>query len=373
MFRNKKTTLLLLAVVLALIVEVVNADFTLGEPENLGPTVNSTADEFSLSISADGLILVFSSNRPGGSGRTDLWMTTRQTASDPWPEPVNLGPTINSSEWDVGPCISANGLRLYFHSSGHGGEGSGDIFVSTRESRDDPWGEPVNLGSTVNSSGAEADPSISADGLELYFTLGDVGFTDIWVSTRETKDDPWGEPVDLGPPVNSAYEEAFPWLSVDGLTLFFSSGLFGGAAEVRPGLGVSDIWMTRRKTRDADWSEPVNIGTPVNSVGIEWSPAFTADGSTLYFVFDPWNLVPDRSNIGWSDIWQASIEPVVDLNSDGIVDAADMSILVDHWGDDDPFCDIGPMPWGDGIVDVQDLIILAEHLFEEIPPAEPVE
>jgi len=73
------------------------------------------------------------------------------------------------------------------------------------------------------------------------------------------------------------------------------------------------------------------------------------------------------------DLWQVPIEPIVDLNGDGIVDAADISIMVDHWGTDDPLCDIGPMPWGDGIVDVQDLIVLAEHLFERFPPVEPEE
>ena len=66
-------------------------------------------------------------------------------------------------------------------------------------------------------------------------------------------------------------------------------------------------------------------------------------------------------------------EPVVDFNSDGIVDAADMCIMIEHWLTDYPLCDIGPMPWGDGIVDVQDLIVLAEHLFEEVPPTEFVE
>jgi hypothetical protein len=73
---------------------------------------------------------------------------------------------------------------------------------------------------------------------------------------------------------------------------------------------------------------------------------------------------------GYGDIWQTEVHPVVDLNGDGIVDAADMVIVVDHWGTDNSLCDIGPMPWGDGIVDVQDLIVLAEHLFEEIPPVE---
>ena len=70
------------------------------------------------------------------------------------------------------------------------------------------------------------------------------------------------------------------------------------------------------------------------------------------------------------DLWQVPIIPIVDLNGDGIVDAADMCIVVDNWGTDNQLCDIGPMPWGDGIIDVQDLIVLAEHLFEEVPPTQ---
>jgi len=77
--------------------------------------------------------------------------------------------------------------------------------------------------------------------------------------------------------------------------------------------------------------------------------------------------------VGSYDLWQVSISPVVDLNGDGIVDAADMCIIVDHWGENYPLCDIGPMPWGDGIVNVQDLIVLAEHLFEIYPSAETVQ
>jgi hypothetical protein len=62
-------------------------------------------------------------------------------------------------------------------------------------------------------------------------------------------------------------------------------------------------------------------------------------------------------------MWQSSITPIVDLNGDGIIDSADMCIMVDHWGEDYSLCDIGPMPWGDGIVDVEDMKVLAEHLF----------
>jgi hypothetical protein len=121
--------------------------------------------------------------------------------------------------------------------------------------------------------------------------------------------------------------------------------------------------MSMRATTDDPWGEAVNLGPAVNSSAHDCHPDISSDGSTLYFI-------STRTGVG---IWQVSIEPIVDLNDDGIVDAADMCIIVDYWGTDEPLCDIGPMPWGDGIVDVQDLIVLAEHLFEEVPPPEPLE
>jgi hypothetical protein len=127
--------------------------------------------------------------------------------------------------------------------------------------------------------------------------------------------------------------------------------------------------MTTRTTTNDDWTEPVNIGPPVNvSIISDISPVVSSDGRTLYF-----SSYARIGNYGAWDIWQAPIIPIVDLNSDGIVDATDMCIVVDNWGTDNSLCDIGPMPWGDGIVDVQDLIVLAEHLFEEFPPTEPIE
>jgi hypothetical protein len=92
--------------------------------------------------------------------------------------------------------------------------------------------------------------------------------------------------------------------------------------------------------------------------------SISADGLSLFFGSNR------PGGYGSGDIWQVPIIPVVDFNVDGIVDSADMIIMVDNWGTDNSLCDIGPMPWGDGIVDVQDLIVLAEHLFEEIPPVE---
>ena len=109
---------MLLVAVLACVVltnaYVAKADFIFGTPTNLGPTVNSSGWDGGPRILANGLTLYFSSNRPGGLGSYDTWVTTRETVQDPWGEPVNLGPTVNSSDWDGLSSISANGLELYF-------------------------------------------------------------------------------------------------------------------------------------------------------------------------------------------------------------------------------------------------------------------
>jgi hypothetical protein len=138
-------------------------------PVNLGSIVNSSSNEWTQSISADGLELYFSSWRPGGLGDADLWITTRATIEDEWTAPVNLGPTINSSSDDVNPSISTDGLCLFFFSVRPGGYGSRDIWVTTRASRDDDWREPVNLGPPVNTSSMDQGASFSPDGSALFF------------------------------------------------------------------------------------------------------------------------------------------------------------------------------------------------------------
>jgi predicted secreted protein/Tol biopolymer transport system component len=340
------------------------ADFTFGEPTNLGATINSSAGDAGPCISADGLALYFSSTRPGGYGDKDLWVTTRPTTNDEWTEPVNLGPTINSSAHDAGPCISADGLALYFSSERPGGYGGGrDLWVTTRPTTEDPWTEPVNLGPTVNSSDREGRPCISSDGLSLYFNSprpGGFGYDDLYVTTRVTVEDDWGQPANLGPTVNASYNDFNASISADGRLLFFASSN-------RPGFGLSDLWVTRREAKNDDWGTTMNVGPPINSSAKESGLGISTDGRTIYFNSDR------PGGQGSMDLWQVPIIPIVDLNGDGIVDAADMCIIVDQWGTDDPLCDIGPMPWGDGIVDVQDLIVLAEHLFEVYPSAETVE
>ena len=352
-------TVVILVLALGLAAKVANADFTFGEPTNLGPTVNSTRGDYDPDLSKDGLSLFFGSDRPGGIGDVDLWVTTRTTKDDPWGPPLNLGPTVNSSYQDTDPSISTDGLTLHFNSTRPGGFGGRDLWVTTRPTTDDPWAEPVNLGPTVNGSFYEGDPSIPADGLSLYFSdwgnprPGGSGSADLWLTTRQTIHDDWGTPVNLGAPLNTIYYDWALNISTDDLLLLFTSNRPGGS-------GGNDTWMTTRMTRDDPWGPPLNLGPTVNSADEESDPTLSDDGYTLYF---------GRGRAGeyYSyDLWQASIEPVVDLNGDGIVDIADMRIMIDHWGENYSLCDIGPTPFGDGIVDVQDFIILAEHIEPEV-------
>ena len=316
-------------------------------------------------ISNDGLTLYFTSNRPGGQGEGDIWISERTSATEPWSEPINLGPPVNTSAIEAFPEISADGLTLIFASVRQEGYGWFDMYVATRDTVDGPWTEPVNLGPVINDVAAQDGQSLSPDGLTMYFVScanwpGQVGSCDIYMTTRATVYDSWGPPVNLGPTVNSGSSEYLTDLSSDELVMFFTSWRSGG-------VGDTDLYMTQRRTTSDPFSPPVNLGPSVNSIYTDSSECVSSDGSVLYFSSNRYG------GRGGMDIWQVPIIPIVDFNSDGIVDGADMCIMVDNWGTDSQLYDIGPMPWGDGIVDVQDLVALAEHLFEETPPTEPVE
>jgi Tol biopolymer transport system component len=151
-----------------------------GTPVNLGPTVN-TGGAFATSISADELELYFQSDRPGGYGGLDVWVTTRATTKDEWGTPVNLGPGINTSAWDNWPGISPDGLVLFFASNRSGGYGGWDLHMSRRTTKKDPWGPPVNLGPTINGAASEVHANVSYDGTILYFCPFRLGESDdLW-------------------------------------------------------------------------------------------------------------------------------------------------------------------------------------------------
>ena len=194
-------------------------------PDNAGPPINSTYKESNPYIWADGLTFSFDTDWPEGpGGDLDIWLTTRVAKDEPWSEPVIL--TINSPYYDGHSSVTSDGLWLFFCSDRPGGEGDRDIWFSTRATTDDPWSEPENLGPIVNSPSNDIGPDISSDGLTLFFDSerpGGYGLKDIWVTTRKTKDDDWGVPVNLGPVVNTSNNDITPYISADGSTLYFYS------------------------------------------------------------------------------------------------------------------------------------------------------
>ena len=156
---------------------VAKGDFTFGTPTNLGLPVNSFDHDFSPSIRGDGLEMYLESDRAGGEGTYDIWVSTRATKEDDWGAPTNLGAPINTPDWQNSPCISADGLELYFNDWG--------LWVVRRATVSDPWGEPEN-GSliNVNTSNVNSGPDLSSDGLSLFLFSWDE--TELYVSTPST-------------------------------------------------------------------------------------------------------------------------------------------------------------------------------------------
>ena len=361
--RNTGQMLIRICVVAGIILVVsreAQADFTFSEPINLESPVNTSYRDSGPSISADGLTLYFHSNRPGGQG-WDIWFATRATTDDPWGEPVNLGAPVNTSHVDIISSLSADGLSLYFTSDRPGGYGDMDLWVTSRASTLEPWSEPVNLGSIVNSNAWDARPSISADGLSLYFgsnreKIGTAysALEDVYVTTRSTINAPWSVPARLGPTINLGIwnDVSWPCISADGQILFFGSDRPGG-------MGGVDLWFSRQSTEDGEWSPAVNLGAPINTPYNDRRMSLSPDGRVMYF---PSNR---SGGVGDTDIWQATIDPIVDFDGNGIIDLTDMVMLIDNWENDNTLYDIGPLPWGDGVVDIKDLKVFIECWEEE--------
>ena len=360
----QNATICLLTVIGFLIVgsRTVRADFTFAAPIHLGATVNTTYNEGAPSISADGLALYFGSGgplpgeRPNGYGGGDLWVTTRKTLHDVWEVPMNLGEGINTVFFEGMPSVSADGLSLYFTSTRPNGK-NWDIYIATRLTLDAQWEAPINIGSGVNSSSGEYFPNISHDGLWLFFGSdrpGGRGFVDLYVAKRESIHDDWVAPVNLGPKINTAVFEGWPSISADGLSLFFCSYRDGGYG------GGGDIWVSTRTTINDPWGEPVNLGPMVNTSSDDACPSISADGSTLYFFSD------QPGEAGGGDLWQSRIEPVVDFTGDYRVDIEALIILIEHWGQNESAHDMGPMAWGDGVIDRADLEVLMSYWGREV-------
>lgn len=185
-------------------------------PKNLGCDVNSAANEFSpfpINEPGNGLVLYFSSNRPGGFseepegalvGDADLYMSRSRGGVF---GSTALVPDVNTAAEDSQPNLSRHALEIYFFSTRPGTLGMADIYVATREKASQSWSTPVNLGPNVNSADAETRPSLSWDGTTLYFGStrpGGEGSSDLYISTRSRQDSEAPERCDT-PGTNTLY------------------------------------------------------------------------------------------------------------------------------------------------------------------------
>lgn len=259
------------------------------EPVNLGSGVNTDAFDQSPSLSKDGLTLYFTSfERSGGFGNYDIWVSQRACRHCQFGSAANLGSNTNTPFLDGSPNFSEDELTMFFVSNRPGGFGGIDIWVSHRTNPADPfdWSTPVNIGPDVNTATQDLAPwfakKAANGGHDLYFNRGRAAFgeADIYV-TPVTADGQTLGPAVAVTELNASvpYSDANITLRKDGKEAFFWSD--------RPGtLGDSDIYTATRDALDCPWSVPVRLGTPPNSLGSDLTPTLSSDGLTLIFASD---------------------------------------------------------------------------------------
>jgi serine/threonine protein kinase len=249
------------------------------KPVNAGTVINSDKNEGSPFVSADGLTLLFDSNRGGGLGGVDIWMSHRKAVDQPWDKPVNLGPPVNSDKDDYHATMTADGFNMLFSSTRAGGLGANDLYFASRPSADGPWTRVVNMGRPINSNLNERASFLAPDSLTLLLGTdrpGGVGRNDLWIARRQTNTQRWGRLENLGALVNSDRADKSPSLSSDGLVLVFQSDRSGGS-------GKNDLYMATRSSLGEPFGKAVNLGSTINSDANEENPALSADGKTLWF------------------------------------------------------------------------------------------
>jgi WD40-like Beta Propeller Repeat len=265
-------------------------------PIHLDAQINTPGFEGKPSLSASGLELYFVSDRPGalgGPGDQDIYVTKRKSINEPWGVPQRVPPPVSSAFFDITPSISIDGLDLYFGSNRPGpfSPPSPDLWVSHRTSVNDPWGEPVNLGTGVNTPLFEGSIDVSPDQRVAYFAGVTPAFVfDIYLSTRNSTDEPFGPRVKLMPPINSEDHDYGPALTPDGHTMFFTSSIDNPFA-----LGaISHLYVSERPNDLAPWGPRIYLDTincPTCFAGL---PTIRAGGQELCWMGDRGDSFGDK-------------------------------------------------------------------------------
>ncbi|OOQ61785.1 OmpA family protein [Mucilaginibacter pedocola] len=246
-------------------------------PVNMGPEINTPFDEYLPVATADESTLIFTRKI---NNNEDFYKSDK--ADGKWKKAVYLSDAINTPSYNEGAqSISQDGKYLFFTGCNRpDGQGRCDIYIAQKKG--DGWEKPFSLAAPLNTTGWEAQPSISADGRTIYFVSnrkGGYGGYDIWKS--QLTDKGWGEPENMGPNVNTIYDEQSPFIHPDDSTFYFCSNGW-------PGMGNKDLFITR-KAKDGKWQKPVNLGSPINSAGDENGLTLTANGAYAFFASDNLN------------------------------------------------------------------------------------
>ncbi|MFZ9695181.1 MAG: OmpA family protein [Chitinophagaceae bacterium] len=253
--------------------EQTNKDKTVFAPKNLGPSVNSKLAEYLPSQTIDGTQLFY-------TRRVELYnedfFGSRRVKGGNWETATPLKGSLNTPQSEGAMMISQDGEWLVFtgcyRPDSYGGC---DLYISYRTPNG--WSAAKNLGPQINSDQWESQPCLSPDKRELYFAsrrTGGLGGSDIYVS-RLLDNGQWSAPENLGPGVNTSADEQCPFIHADNQTLYFTSSYWLG-------YGDDDLFYVRKQA-SGTWSQPVNLGYPINTIDREGTLFITADGKTAYY------------------------------------------------------------------------------------------
>ena len=268
-------------------------EFRFGDVRRLSDNVNDYgAGDGGPSVSSDGLALYFASNRADGAGGWDLYVATRSDPEHAFGQAASID-SVNGAGDDLAPSAADDGLTLYFASNRPEGAGETDLYVATRLAPQEPFAELVQL-AAINSPARDDSPCLSEDGLSLYFASnreGGQGNFDLYVATRRGTTEPFGNVTNLAG-INTLADEYGPSISKDGLTLFWGELVPLTDPETlhlrAGGNGGPDLWMASRSDVSAGFGKVRNVGLPVSIGSWESAASISVDwpqpGSTLYFM-----------------------------------------------------------------------------------------
>jgi len=270
--------------------------FCYDAPIHLDSPINTLGFEGGPSLSSDGLELYFVSDRPGalgGPGDQDIYVARRQSVTSVWGEPARVPPPVSSPFFDITPTISLDGLTLYFASNRPGPFSPPwpDLWVSHRGSVNQAWGPAVNLGSGVNTPLFEGSLDISPDQRTLFLAGVTPDFVfDIFLTTRDSTDEPFGARVKLTPPINSEGHDYGPSLTPDGHTMFFSSGVDNPFA---PG-AINHLYVSEPQNDRAPWGPRIYLDTLNCPACFGGLPTIRASGQEICWMGDRGDSFGDK-------------------------------------------------------------------------------